>query len=77
MLTLLKRAWRGWLKFAHILGTIWMMIILSLMYWTIFALTAIPYKLLANSPNVRRSSPPRWVQRSANHEILRDMRNQG
>lgn len=46
--TLLRRAWNGWLKVAHILGTIQMIIILTLICWTLFALTAIPFKLIAD-----------------------------
>ena len=43
-----RRAWARWLRFAEIVGTVQMVIILTLVYWTVVAATAIPCKILAD-----------------------------
>ena len=40
-----KKVWAAWLKFADKLGTIQMMIILTVIYWTFVSVMAIPFKL--------------------------------
>ena len=55
--------WRGWLKFAEKFGTVQMIIILSLVYWVIITLMAIPYKLIADPLKLRRRSRPAWIER--------------
>ena len=39
--SILKMVWRGWLKFAHVVGTIQMVIILTLVYWIMLSIMAL------------------------------------
>ena len=72
----LGRVWRGWLKVAEVIGTIQMMVILSLMYWTILAITAIPFKLLADPLRLRSAQKGGWVRREPVSPTLENMRRQ-
>ena len=54
-----KRAWARWLRFAEIVGTVQMVIILTLVYWTVVAAMAIPFKILADPLGFKR--PRGWT----------------
>ena len=73
---LLIRAWRGWLRFAEIVGTINMMIILSVIYWLMGTVIAIPFKLLADPLSMRHANYPGWVRRPDAPADLESMRSQ-
>lgn len=75
-LTLLKGAWRGWLRFAEILGTFQMMVVLSLIYWIVLPIIAVPFKLLADPLVQRRPNRPTWVERDNVSPTLDTMRKQ-
>ena len=75
-LTLLKGAWRGWLRFAEILGTFQMMVVLSLIYWIVLPIIAIPFKLLADPLVQRRPSNSTWVERENVSPTVETMRKQ-
>ena len=77
MLRILGTVWRLWLKFAQILGTVQMTILLSLIYWTIFLIIAIPFKFLADPLSLRNPGRSRWVSRTPDPNILDSMRSQG
>ncbi len=72
----LRRAWRGWLRFAEIIGTAQMVIILSLVYWTLLAIMALFLKLLADPLALRRSHRSLWAHRQNAPDILDAMRRQ-
>ena len=72
----LRRAWRGWLRFAEILGAVQMFIILSLVYWTLVMITAAFLKLFADPLALRRSHRNLWVRRQDAPDILDSMRRQ-
>ncbi|MCH7787489.1 MAG: hypothetical protein IIC22_08255, partial [Chloroflexi bacterium] len=72
----LRRAWRGWLRFAEILGVIQMTIILSLVYWTLVMITAVFLKLFADPLALRRSHRNLWVRRQDAPDVLESMRRQ-
>ena len=69
----MKRVWRWWLKLGVAVGTAQMIILLSVIYWTLLAITAIPYRLLADPLGLR--SPVAW-RRRANPQTRPDMRRQ-
>ncbi len=76
ILSFLKAAWRGWLKFAHILGTIQMVVVLSLIYYTMVAIMAIPFKLLADPLTLKRTNRGKWIEREPVSHTLDTMKNQ-
>ena len=58
--TLWSRLWREWIRFATALGTVMMVVWLSLIYWILLPLFALPFKLLAD-PLQLRGHPPAWT----------------
>ena len=75
-LGLLRLAWRGWLRFAEILGTVQMIVILSLLYWTMLAIVAIPMRLMGDPMRLRRRHPPEWVPHDSDSISLESMAKQ-
>lgn len=69
-----RRLWNRWLKFAEIVGTVQMVIILTLVYWTIVAATAIPFKILSDPLRLKR--PPGWTRRGEAVSVIDSMKNQ-
>lgn len=76
MLRILGKIWRGWIRFATVLGNVQMVLLLSLVYWTIVAVTAIPMRLLSDPLALRRSNRG-WVKRQPNAATLESMKRQG
>lgn len=72
----LRRAWQGWLRFAEILGTVQMFIILSLVYWTMVMIMAAFLKLFADPLALRRSHRNLWVRHQDVPDVLESMRRQ-
>ena len=73
----LKSAWGGWLRFATVLGTVQMIIILSLIYWTILAVIAIPFKVLADPLSRKSHGESQWIKKEARRLGLSEMQSQG
>ena len=71
----LTSVWRGWLKFAEVFGNIQMTVLLSLIYWIMLPIVAVPFKLLADPLALRRSR--RWVTRNPESIGIDSMRKQG
>ena len=72
-----RRTWSRWLSVAHVIGTIQMMIILTVVYWVFVALLAIPAGIAADPLRLRRSRGATWLQRGEPGEALDLMRRQG
>lgn len=70
---MLKKVWHGWLKLVEVLGTVQMVVLLTVIYWTLLAVTAVPHRLLADPLSLR--SPVAWRPR-ANPQPRPDMRRQ-
>jgi hypothetical protein len=68
--------WRGWLRFAIIFGNVQMIVVLTLVYFVMVALVAIPFKLLADPLSLRRRHPA-WTPRAADEDLSESMRRQG
>jgi hypothetical protein len=77
IIRVLKSAWDVWLRFAKVLGTVQMMIILSIIYWTIFALIAIPFKLASDPLSMKSHGGSRWTRKGAHHLGITEMQSQG
>jgi hypothetical protein len=73
----LGTVWRWWLKFAVILGNIQMVILLSILYWTLVALVAIPFKIFADPLALRTSHKTGWLQRRQPVDFDSWIRKQG
>lgn len=67
---------RRWLRFAEILGNIQMVVFLTLVYWILGTLTAIPFKLFADPLALRDPRAARWHHRDPVPDILESMRKQ-
>jgi hypothetical protein len=57
---MLKTVWKGWLVFAEKLGTVQMIILLTLLYLILVVFMAIPFKFFADPLHLR----DRWRLRS-------------
>jgi len=77
MLKNVGKAWRGWLKFAQLLGNVQMIFLLSVVYWTMLAVLALPCKLLSDPLALRRRSRAGWTRRQPMTDISESMRKQG
>ena len=77
MFRFLGRAWRRWLKFAEILGNIQMTVFLSIIYWTLLLMIAIPFKLFSDPLSIKRERSSKWVSRRRDPDVLESMRRQG
>ena len=44
----IRKIWGRWIKIAEIIGTVQMIVILSIIYWVFMPLMAIPFKLRAD-----------------------------
>ena len=71
------RAWRQWVRVATIMGTFQMIVILTVTYWTVLAVIAVPYKLFADPLSLRRSRKSHWISRPPVENVLDSMRSQG
>ena len=74
---LLSKVWGRWLKLANIIGTIQMIVILSIIYWSFLAIIAIPFKMLADPLSFRAANRARWIDRHHETVSLESMRKQG
>jgi hypothetical protein len=73
----MRRAWRRWINFAHVIGNIQLIIMLSLVYWTLLLLVAIPFRLFADPLTLRPPESAPWVKRHPVSHSLENMRRQG
>ena len=77
MLTFLAPVGRKWIRFATILGNIQITVLLSLMYWILLPIWAIPYRLLSDRLALRKPADVHWIRRTPGSDRLDSMRKQG
>lgn len=65
------------MRLATILGTFQMILWLSLIYWVILPIFALPYKLLADPLLLGRSRASHWIDHAASDDVMATMRRQG
>lgn len=68
---------RLWLKFAVVLGNVQMVILLSIIFWIMVGLVALPFKLLADPLSLRRGRHVGWTERRPIDYHGESMRRQG
>ena len=73
---MLTRAWKRWLAIATVIGNVQMAILLSMVYWTIVALTAIPMRFLSDPLTLRRPKQG-WIKIEPVTDVLDSMKKQG
>lgn len=73
---MLTKAWKRWLAIATFIGNIQMAILLSLIYWTMVAATAIPMRFLSDPLTLRRHNQG-WVKIEPVADVLDSMKKQG
>lgn len=73
----LRQAWRAWLRFAEVVGTVQMVVILSIVYFTMLALVAIPFRLLSDPLSLRAKKASHWTKRPTATDFARTMKDQG
>ena len=71
-----RKAWNKWMRFAEIIGTVQMVIILTIMYWVLLSVMAIPFKIFSDPLSLRRSHKVGWVERPPGDSDLNAMKNQ-
>jgi hypothetical protein len=65
------------MRFAEIFGNFQMILMLTVLYWTIVLLIAIPFKLLADPLSLRKNRGPSWTDRPPESDVMGSMRRQG
>lgn len=53
--SIFKKTWDGWMKFAEIMGTANLVIVLSIIYWTMVTIVAIPFRLATDPLRIKNS----------------------
>lgn len=74
-MTLLKTVWRGFTKVAEMFGNVMSAILLTIFYYTVFALFALPHRLL-NRHTVFSKKSSNWVKRSPKLFQMSDVQNE-
>jgi len=69
--------WEGWLSFAHLIGTVQMIVVLTIVYWVFISLAYIPFGLIADPLRLRKSGGSQWIDREESDDTLEYMRRQG
>ena len=77
MRKLLTRIWTRWIRIAELLGTLQILVVLSIVYWTLFMIVAIPFKILCDPLSIKSNRRIQWETRQYEPEILTSMRLQG
>ena len=72
-----RRAWQRWIKVTTFIGTVQMVILLSITYWIMVPLIAIPLKFFSDPMGRKRPIGGNWIERQPMSEILESMKRQG
>ena len=66
----------GWLAFAHLIGTVQMVILLTVVYWVFIPLVYVPFGLISDPLRLRRPKGSRWREREGSEDVMESMRRQ-
>ena len=72
-----KKLWSRWLQIAEVIGNIQLTILLTIIYWVLVPLIAVPFKFLADPLSVRKSAKPQWIHREPILDVLEQLKKQG
>ena len=64
-----RRIWNKWLKVAEVIGTVQMLIILSIMYLLALPFMAIPFRIFADPLRVRHRPESNWRIRKVDESV--------
>lgn len=63
----------GWLAFAHLIGTVQMVILLTIVYWVFIPLMYVPFGLISDPLRLRRSEGSWWRAREGHDDAMEYM----
>ena len=66
----------GWLAFAHLIGTVQMVVLLTVVYWVFIPLMYVPFGLIADPLRLRRHSGGGWREREVPGDAMDAMTRQ-
>ncbi len=66
----------GWLAFAHLIGTVQMVVLLTVVYWVFIPLMYVPFGLISDPLRLRRSTGTRWRERETREGAMEYMLRQ-
>ena len=72
----LRRFVNGWLAFAHLIGTVQMVVLLTVVYWVFIPFMYVPFGLIADPLRLRRSEGSWWREREVPDDALEYMTRQ-
>ena len=74
--SIFRKAWDSWMRFAEMMGTVNLVIVLSIIYWTMVTVVAIPFKMGSDPLRIKTSEGHGWVVRESSATDLESMRSQ-
>ena len=77
MIRILGRAWKRWMRIAEVIGNFQMIVLLTVLYWTVVLLIAVPFKLFSDPLGLRGFGRAHWTTREPISDVLESMRRQG
>ena len=77
MLRMISAVWCKWLKFAEKIGNLQFFIFLSLVYWILLPIVAIPFKMTSDPLALKRPPNILWISREPRPQTLESMKRQG
>ena len=77
MFRILEKTWKRWIRIAEVIGNIQMIVLLTVMYWTVVLLIDVPFKLFSNPLCLREFGRAHWTRREPIFDVLESMRRQG
>ena len=72
-----RKIWKAWLRFAEVVGTIQMIVLLTLIYIILVAPIAIVFMVFGDPLTQRSSHMMRWISRGPDGSSFTDMTRQG
>jgi len=72
-----KKTWVKWIKLAEIIGNVQMIILLTVIYWTMMMVIAIPFKILADPLGLKKNRSINWIIKVDIVKDIEYMRKQG
>lgn len=66
-----KKIWEWWMKFAFLLGNAITAVLMTVFYFTFFALFAIPFRLFSKGIDLKIEKSS-WLERRPNKYSLKD-----
>lgn len=71
----LKKIWRGWVALATFIGSVISTVIMTVFYYTLFALFALPARIAGKGP-LRKHAASTWLVRTHTPTLLADLKDE-